>query len=194
MTFLKEPVYNLLGIPYEKEGCFGDKQGANRFGLMDNMGMMFIFAIVLLSLLVLLGFCLLFARKSTCVKKVAQFIKKKLLYNSFLRFILQSTLKNQVAAGTVIQAYMSKGEWETEPEYSDYISSVAIVFVLSCCPFVFYKIVRINAVNLNKQEIKDKIGTLYNGLNAKLPSVVWYSPVFLIRRSMFIAVMFICFH
>lgn len=196
MSFLEEPVKDLLGISYMKEGCVGEKQGTDRLGskdLIGNMGMIFIVGVALIVLLLLLGLCLLFARKSTCVKKVAKFIKKKLLYNSILRFMLQSTLKNQVSAGVIIQAYMIKREKEAELLQSSFYVSLVIVFVFSCCPFLFYKIVSNNVANLDKQEIKDKIGTLYNGLNAKRPSVMTYSPMFLIRRSMFIAIMFVCF-
>ena len=46
---------------------------------------------------------------------------------------------------------------------------------------------------LDEPKVKAKIGTLYNGLDAKKDSVMSYSIVFLARRSLFIAITFALF-
>ena len=46
---------------------------------------------------------------------------------------------------------------------------------------------------LDEQKMKAKIGTLYNGLDAKKVSVISYSIVFLARRSLFVAITFALF-
>ena len=71
--------------------------GIDRIGsksLIDNMGIFLLIAIFILLIFLLLGLFYLIQR--CCpnrLHKCYQFVKKKLLYNSLLRFVLQSTLK-----------------------------------------------------------------------------------------------------
>jgi len=60
-------------------------------------------------------------------------------------------------------------------------------------PFIFFFILLRNQKNLDKPEVKDKIGTLYQGLKEKHPRVMLYSFIFLLRRSAFIAITFTLF-
>ena len=60
------------------------------------------------------------------------------------------------------------------------------------CPFLFLAIMILNKENLHKKEIREKIGTLYNGLRP-VSSVAGHSFVFLIRRSVFVAISFLIF-
>ena len=68
-----------------------------------------------------------------------------------------------------------------------------ILAVLNSFPFLFSFIVWRNQANLEKTEIRDKIGTLYNGLKPRNTSVMLYSFIFLVRRSLFIAITFALF-
>lgn len=105
MEFVKKllPLEFLAGE--EEVSCVGEKNGVDEVGsnsLSDNMGIMLVFAALLSLMFILLGLCLLFGRKSACVKKIADKIKSKLLYNSILRYAMQSALKNLVASLSVI--------------------------------------------------------------------------------------------
>ena len=65
--------------------------------------------------------------------------------------------------------------------------------ILNICPFLFAFIIRKNRSKLDNIVIKDKFGTLYLGLKPKKTGVVNYSFVFLLRRSLFVAITFALF-
>ena len=72
------------------------ENGIDRVGsssLIDNMGSMLILGLIIVGILILLFVLAIIARKCTCVQKSYVAIKKKLFYNTFLRYVLQSTLK-----------------------------------------------------------------------------------------------------
>lgn len=82
-----------------------EQSGIARTGspsLIDNMGAMLAIAVVITLVLVLLLVLWLCAKKVPCIRKLYLALKNKLFYNTFLRYILQSTLKLQLAATTVI--------------------------------------------------------------------------------------------
>ena len=70
--------------------------------------------------------------------------------------------------------------------------STFIFIVLNICPFFFLSVMIMNQENLGKDEIMEKIGTLYNGLRP-IKSVVSHSFVFLIRRTVFVLLTFLLF-
>ena len=61
--------------------------------LIDNMGSMLVIGLIILAILLLLLLLRCLAQKSTKIGKCYNAIKKKLFYNTFLRYVLQSTLK-----------------------------------------------------------------------------------------------------
>lgn len=82
-----------------------EKNGIERVGstsLIDNMGAMLLIGFLICILLLILLLLRVCTKKSPCVRRVYETIKKKLFYNTFLRFVLQSTLKLQIAASTVL--------------------------------------------------------------------------------------------
>ena len=66
------------------------------------MGALLFVAFALLIVLAILIPLFILSKKSERGKKVYIAIKKKLFYNSFLRYVLQSSLKLQMAACTII--------------------------------------------------------------------------------------------
>ena len=54
------------------------------------------------TILLLLGLLGIVAKKSERGQRIFKAIKKKLLFNSILRYVLQSTLKLQIAAFTIV--------------------------------------------------------------------------------------------
>ena len=111
-----------------------------------------------------------------------------------LRFVLQSTLKLQVTAATVIVYDKYTMKEINEPTSRVQIAIAAsIIALLNLFPFIFAFIVWSNRSTLDKLEVRDKIGTLYNGLKPKDRTVALYSFIFLVRRSLFIAITFALF-
>ena len=79
-----------------EESVASQETGIDRVGsndLMDNMGAMLAIAFIILCIAVLLCLLKVLGRRCNCLRKTYIAIKKKLFYNTFLRYILQSTLK-----------------------------------------------------------------------------------------------------
>ncbi len=102
----KDSLKQFLGQS-EKEDCQGDQPcqpaGAeessvtneatdiDRIGsdsLIDNMGAMLLIAAIIFALLILLALLRILSQRCACAKKASEAIKKKLFYNTFLRYIL----------------------------------------------------------------------------------------------------------
>ena len=81
-----------------------------------------------------------------------------------------------------------------EPTALDQIIIASIILlILNGSPFFFEYILRKNRSKLDEAAIKEKYGELYLGLKPKKEGVVHYSFVFMIRRSLFIAITFALF-
>ena len=87
---------------------------------------------------------------------------------------------------------LSTEEPTKEVSTSQIATSACIVAILNLCPFFFLSVLVRNHENLGKDEIKEKIGTLYNGLKP-IKSVAGHPFVFLLRRSIFVAITFLLF-
>ena len=68
-----------------------------------------------------------------------------------------------------------------------------ILAVLNLCPFLFCFIVVKNRKLLNDPGTINKFGALYSGLDSKNQRVMSYSIVYLLRRSLFVAITFALF-
>ena len=60
--------------------------------------------------------------------------------------------------------------------------------------FLFSFILRRNRSKLDDAEVKDRVGELYLGLKSKKSGVVNHASIFMLRRSIFIAITFALFH
>ena len=82
-----------------------EEMGIDRLGsnsLVDGLGVILLVIIAIIILSVLLIFFWMLARRFPIVQRLYDYLKKRLKYNALLRFVLQSTLKLQVTAATVI--------------------------------------------------------------------------------------------
>lgn len=103
---------SLLGIEREIEvvktsGCseISQENGIARVGsdsLVDNMGAMLALGVAILIVLIVLCLLSLCVKRSPRAQRIYTAIKKKLFYNTFLRYVLQSSLKLQIAACTTM--------------------------------------------------------------------------------------------
>ena len=71
--------------------------------------------------------------------------------------------------------------------------NLTLIIILNLCPIFFFLVLWRNKVNLEKKEVKEKIGSLYLGLNGNKSRVSSYSTVFLLRRSIFVSITFALF-
>ena len=70
--------------------------------ILDNLGIMLFFFILLILMVIILAILAVSFRKNKKVLSVINRVKGKLFWNSFIRFILQSTLKMQLSAGAAL--------------------------------------------------------------------------------------------
>ena len=77
-----------------------DRLGSN--DIIENMGIMLLFAFILLVVCICLIGIAMFVKYNPEVYFVFEKIKRKIFWNAFLRYVLQSTLKSQVGAGAVM--------------------------------------------------------------------------------------------
>ena len=90
MSQFKEAL-GLAASGESKNDCLGEESATDQLSssnLFENMEIMVLLASVMSLIILLLGLCLVIGKNSQCVQKVAQFIKKKLFYNFFLRYVL----------------------------------------------------------------------------------------------------------
>ena len=112
-------------------------------------------------------------------------IKKKLFWNTFIRSSLQAYIKVLFVYLTLLLAL----------DFSNFSSGVKsmvvviIVTVLFALPPIYIAILHKKRAILGNLAVKDKIGSLYLGVRIQNPLEYLYSPIFLIRRLVYIALL-----
>ena len=94
--------------------------------------------------------------------------------------------------GTLIPE--SDVDGSVRPDLAVTLSAVAVIIALSLLsPILFGYVLWKNKDNLHKPETKTKIGAMYFGLDDLKPRAGLYSIIFLLRRSLFVAVTFLLY-
>ena len=96
------PYEDLFGFLEEDSSPYETQFGIERLGSNHLASSMFLIGLVLAALLVILLLTWILAKRFLRCKKAFELLKKKLIYNAIIRFILQSSVELQVAACTVI--------------------------------------------------------------------------------------------
>ena len=167
-----------------------DDTDASRANVLSNMGIMLLFGGVIL-ILALLAVCLVrCCRKSEKCRALFQKLKNKILWNSVLRFALQSYLKNSMAVlfSLYVMSFTSKGD----TGILNGLISIVLVLGLIALPIFFAVILHRNRSNLETEAMKAKIGTLYLGMRTKTASQRMYSSIFLARRLLYAILTVVC--
>ena len=109
-------------------------------------------------------------------------------YNLFIRFLLQSALKFQIATATTIAVVV----WTKTASIAQGIVAIIFLTMLTALPFIFGGVLWKNYENLNVLSVKQRIGSMYLGIRVVKLSIyaLAYSLMFLIRRSFFVALTF----
>lgn len=94
-------MFGLVCDKNEIDPCACDKENSSA-NLVSNMGIMLIFGVLGVLILSIILILSLFGRKNQKIQAVIQKLKQKIFYNSFIRYVFQSTLKLQIAAASTI--------------------------------------------------------------------------------------------
>lgn len=103
---------------------------------------------------------------------------------------MQLETASVLMVGVVIEETVSK----PKPDEVEKIVGWSMIALLSLCPVLFALVLWRNRKNLHKPSIKQKIGSMYEGLDATKPKAGFYVVVFLLRRSAFVLATFLLYH
>ena len=162
--------------------------------LFDDLAVFIIAALVLILLFIILVTVKFASKICSKLLKCYEFLKKKLLYGSLLRYVLLGTLKMQISFGWKFTKGIQIDKL-LEPESTAVrVFSMFMIVLLQFMPILFAVVLWRNRDKLSATPIKEKIGTMYYGLDAKKTRVGTYSVVYLFRRSIFIWLTFLLFY
>ena len=99
------------------------------------------------------------------------------------------TLCGGLAIGILIEATATQPEKDTAFKITAWI----ILSLLTLLPVLFSCVLRRFRGTLDQPLVRQKIGALYDNFNPMKPKVGTYAIVFLIRRSLFVALTFCLF-
>ena len=148
------------------------------FNVLENMGVMVLILLIMLVVVAVVVFLIKTCKKGSCCHRNADKLKKKLFWNSFLRYVLQSYLKTSLATlgAVALISFKSNGVSAND------IVTILLVIVLGSMPIIFSCVVERNKVALPRRTMKAKIGSLYLGIRTTSWYQRAYSTVFLLRR------------
>ena len=164
---------------------FGIQKGDDQ-NIVENMGMMLLIGCCVLFavlLILVVGLLMLFNFK---LYRIFRNLLRKVFYNTFIRYLLQSTLKLQIASLiTITLTEWDKGKIQI-------LIAGSVVGVLTLFPFIAIWILVRHFKSLSKLSMADKIGSFYLGLKSdKRWAAIAFSPIFLFRRLLFVAITFV---
>ena len=158
----------------DEEECEGDEcapSDIDRLGSVDiieNMGIMLLFAFILLIVCTCLIAVAIYVRSNPEAKGTYEKIKRKIFWNAFIRYVLQSTLKTQVGAAAVIAVTMGlskqhheetkDGEESETSIYAKLAVPAAMLIFFNVAPIVFICILRHNKKQLDTDECRARYG------------------------------------
>ena len=151
--------------------------------LMTNVVLAVIGCLVLLIVVALVVVCYkyLYHRLPKPLKSLLELVKKKLMWNSILRYTAQKYLS------TSIQCMMSLATFAALATFAKVSVPLTLVYLLLWPAFIYYILWR-NRATLHTKETKDTVGSLYLNFETDKPSAWSFTPLFLYRRLLFAVV------
>lgn len=140
---------------------------------------------VLVGCMIMLVVILILVSSNYKLYKYYRKFKDNLFWNSFLRYLLTSILKLMVASATTLSLIQ---DWEAK--WVQAAIAIILLIVLGSSPLWVWGIIYKNRSVLAKPSTKQKIGSLYAGLNL---NSMWQSSlmvIFLGRRIFFIILIY----
>ena len=155
--------------------------------IIENMGLMLLVGGALATVVLLLSVSVYFFSSNFKRYKLYRGLKQKIFYNSIIRYVLQSTLKLQIASMTTLVI----ANWDLAKKQM-IIAGMVVIF-LSLIPFAFLSLLLVKFRALWKPSSRDTIGSLYLGIkDSSKWAAAAYTPIFLMRRSFFVILTFAC--
>ena len=112
-----------------------------------------------------------------------------IFYNLFIRYVLTSTLKIQVAVCTTLMVI----SWSGIVDITQGVIACLLMFALSVAPIVTAVCLYRSREKLFYCEFERKFGSIYQGIRVYEKSIyaLSYPVVFFLRRTIFVILMFI---
>ena len=121
----------------DMSGGENDEDGtSSRAGVLSNMGVMLPILMLILILAILIGLCVKYNKRDSKLHNLMMKVKKKVFYNSMLRFVLQSYLKTSIGAVFALKLMKLK----TTTDAINSALAVIIIIILCSIPIFFYRI------------------------------------------------------
>ena len=139
------------------------------------------------------------------VQAIYRYLGKIFFWNFFIRYIFQSVIKFQVAAGAAVliswgstnvgkESYRrltGTGEEEQAVEDKTVAVSKLILVATTLIPLVFGTVLCSNSKTLKEDETRARIGSMYQTIQPVSAVSLTYPIVFLLRRTAFVAITFL---
>ena len=125
--------------------------------LMRNMGIMFVVAFCIVLFLLLFRLLRCIALSNYRYFRIYMTVHDAIFYNLFIRYVIQSTLKIQVAALTTLIA----AGWSSTSGIIQSLLSLLLLACLGIAPIVFGVVLYKNMEDLSYRKLEKKIGSMY---------------------------------
>ena len=162
-----------------------DQDEFEEASVLDEMGAMFVIGIgLLLTICITLLIATLCKQKNPTCTRLAFKMKQKLLWNSVIRYSIQSYLKLSFANFAVLTTL----HWSTFSKAFKSIFALTISIGLFTLPFVYMLILK-DLSKLRDENTIRKFESLMLGIRKYNHMEVFYSVFFLIRRFLFVVLL-----
>ena len=128
--------------------------------VLSNMGVMLIFLLVIVVLIIVLSICAKYTKMCIKLNQLVIKLKRKLLWNTVFRFILQSYLK--ISIGTI--AAVVAISLSTGMDKLNAALTFVILSTLGLTPFFINCLLTANKPHLQTDDTKAMMGSLYLGI------------------------------
>ena len=158
--FITEPLAEWFTPESDASGEEGEDGSESKAGVLSNMGVMLPILMVLLILVSLICVCVRYNKRGSKLHNLTMKVKKKVFYNSMLRFVLQSYLKT--ALGGVFALVLIK--FKTGTDILNAVLAIVMMIILASFPIFFAILLHRKRDILSLDETKEQIGSLYLGI------------------------------
>ena len=154
-----------------------------------------VFVLLLIVIILILSKCNSLIYGDYRVFKVYMSIRRKIFHNSIIRYFFTGSIKLQTTAADIFFA----GFALTFATCSKWFFAIMVFVVLYGIYFRFFFYMRSNRDDLSKPSMQAKIGSLYEpfeiyGYLKEPNKIEYYSLVFHVRRTLFVATTFVLYH
>ena len=147
-------------IPYEwiSKKFFGATEDLKETSVANKMGTMFLLGIVILIVTIIVLLCGIFRKKlSVKVVRAVDKLKRKLFWNTFIRYTLQSYLKIAFVSIPSLYILTTKGGFEI-------VSVMFNILLLLALPIVYTVLLYRKRDTMTTESTKEKFGSLFLGI------------------------------